>query len=379
MATRTRRKAAAAAAVVLGSLALAACGGDDDSGGGSGESASAGSGGSGASVDAAQKVVDESSSDIAFKGPAEGPEPESGKSLAVVTCAAAASGCVRVATGVEEAGKLIGWKVRVLDGQGQASGQNNAIQQAVSQGVDGIVLVAIDAKSVNQGLAAARSKDIPVVSIQADNEVGTGAGQVFAEPDSGSKVAGSALGAWTVVDSGGKAKAATLSTTELVVTRNRADSFKAEVEKCDGCEIVKQETYLLSSAIKDVPLKVNSMLQANPDMQYLFVDVAQYGALAAQAIQSAGKDVKVLSVDCNPDDLEAIRGDSPIKACAGHALETGGWAAVGALNLAFHGEADASEFVVPTKLIDKDNVPDGELWRGDFDPAAEYGKLWGVN
>ena len=378
MATRTRRTAAAAAAVVLGSLALAACGGDDESGGGSGESAS--SGGGNASVEAAQKIVDESSADIAFKGPTEGPKPASGKSLAVVTCAAAASGCVRVATGVKEAGKLLGWNVRVLDGQGQAAGQNSAIQQAVSQGVDGIVLVAIDAKSVNQGMAAAKSKDIPVVSIQADNEVGTGTGQVFAEPDSGSKVAGSSLGAWTVVDSGGKAKAATLSTTELVVTRNRADSFKAEVEKCDGCEVVKQETYLLSSAIKDVPLKVSSMLQANPDMQYLFVDVAQYGALAAQAIQSAGKDVKVLSVDCNPDDLEAIRGgNSPVKACAGHALETGGWAAVGALNLALNGETDASEFVVPTKLIDKDNAPEGDLWRGDFDPAAEYGKLWGVN
>jgi ribose transport system substrate-binding protein len=378
----TWRKPATVAAVLLGTLAFAACGGDDDDSGGSSaanttnNSAPATTGGNDA-VAAATKIADEASADIPYEGPTSGPAPQEGKSIAAITCAAAASGCVRGANGVKEAGKELGWNVRVLDGQGQASGQNAAIQQAVSQKVDGIVLIAIDAASVNQGMAAAKKAGIPVVSLQADNEVGDGPNQVTAEPTSGSKRAGESLAAWAIKDSGGKAKVATLSTTELAVTRNRKDAFSEQIAKCADCDVVKDETYLLSSAIKDVPLKVSSMLQANPDLQYLFVDVGQYGGLAAQAIQASGKDVKVLSVDCNPDDLENIKKDSPVAACAGHALETAGFAGVAALNNAFAGES-TDGFVIPTKLIDKSNLPTTSTWRGDFDPAVEYGKLWGT-
>jgi len=381
MTNRIGWRSAAAVGMAVGALAFAACGSDDDSdttaattGGGEASATTVSEGSAGD----ATAIVEEATADIAYEGPTSGPAPEPDKQIAVIPCAAAASGCVRVADGATEAAKQIGWKVRTLDGQGQASTQNSAIQQAVSQGVDGIVLVAIDSSSVSQGLAAAKQANIPVVSIQADNEVGEGANAVTAEPASGSTRAGEALGAFAVADSDGAAKVATLSTTELAVTRNRTDAFIEQVEACEGCEVVKQETYLLSSAIKDVPLKVSSMLQANPDIEYLFVDVGQFGALATQAIDQAGKDVKVLSVDCNPDDIENIANDTANVACAGHALETGGYAALAALNFAFADEtAAAEELVVPTKLITADNLPSEPVWKGDFDPTEAYAELWG--
>ncbi|WP_100810002.1 MULTISPECIES: sugar ABC transporter substrate-binding protein [unclassified Microbacterium] len=324
-------------------------------------------------------LVAQASGEIGFEGPASSPGIVPDQSIAVITCAAAAAGCVRVAEGVKAAGELVGWSVSELDGQGQAAGQNSAILQAVSQGVDGIVLVAIDSSSVSQGMSAAADAGIPVVSVQADNVVGNAPTDVYAEPVSGSLRAGEALGAYAVVESDATAKVATLSTDELAVTRNRTAGFVEQIDACSGCEVVDTQNYLLSKAVTDVPLLVSSMLQSHPDLDYIFVDIGQFGALTAQAIQSAGSEAEVLSVDCNPDDIVLIRDGAGQSACAANALGAGGWAAVAALNFAIAGEPTPEGLVVPTKLITVDNLPDTDEWAGDFDLAAEYGAFWGIN
>ena len=349
-------------------LLVAACGGADDSK----DSVST-------SDAPAAEIVDRATSDIPFEGPETSPAPTSDATIAIIECAAAAAGCVRVASGVQDAGDLLGWEVKVLDGQGQASGQNAAIQQAVSQGVDGIILAAFNSEAVSQGMTAAENAGIPVVSVEAGNPVGDGPTDVYAEPDTGAVAAGEMLAALVATDSDGKAKVATLTTDEVPVTVQRHDAFMDQIDKCTGCEVLEEQNYLLSTAIKDVPLKVKSILQANPDLQYLFVDIGQYGALAVQAIDEAGSDVKVVSVDCNADDLANIESGDTQLGCAAHGLESGGWAGVGALVFALGDEETADDFVVPTKLIVKDNLPDGDIWQGDFDPEDAYGQLWGMN
>lgn len=365
---------------VFALLGLAACGG------GSGDSESAGNSNSSdvksgvaTSDNSASDIVEAATADIPFKGPENSPKPEATAKIAVVTADAAASGSVRVANGVKSAGQVLGWDVTVFDGQGQASGQNSALQQAVSQKVDGIILSAFASETLSQGMTVAKNAGIPVVSVEADNPVGDGPTDVFAEPDSGSAAAGEMLGALVASDSDGKAKVATLATQEIAVTRNREKAFLDQIQKCDGCEVVKQDNYLLSSGLKEIPLKVKSMLAANPEIDYLFVDIGQFGALSVQAIEEAGSDTKVVSVDCNPDDLGNIKKGDIQLGCAAHALETAGFAAVASLNFGIAGEDSAGKAYVPTKLFTEDNLPSNDTWGGDFDAEQEYGELWDVN
>lgn len=358
-------------AVLVTAVGLAACSSSAGSG-----SSNPGGDTSAAAIAAAQQIVTSTSGQVAFKGPNSTPTPPSSKSIGVIVCAAAASGCTRVADGVKSAVQRLGWTAKVFDGQGLASAQNTAVQQALSQGVDGIVLVAIPSANLSQAMSAARSAKVPVVSVEADNTVGTSGADVFGEPDSGSKIGGQALGAFVISDSGGKANVGILHTTEFPSTVNRYESFKAEMDKCSGCKIASTQTYLLSSAIKDVPLMVSSILQSNPNINYMFVDIGQFGALAVQSIQSANKKVKVVSVDCNPADITNIRNGSVQIACAANGLETGGYAAVDDLTRAFTNNPPSDKLVVPTKLLMKNNLPSGDSWTGDFDANAAYSKLW---
>lgn len=369
-----KRPTFALAALVSLTLIVAGCGGSEPDTGSSG----APTGDSSAAVSDSEAIVEVDTADVPFIGPDSTPAPESDKTIAVVVCAGAASGCVRVADGVTSAAELLGWSVNVLDGQGLASAQNTAVQQAISQGVDGIVLVAIPSANISQAMTAARSADIPVVSVEADNTVGDSGTDVFAEPDSGSLQGGKDLGAFVIADSGGEATVAVLHTTEFPSTVNRYEAFVEQLGTCPTCTVADEQTYLLSSAVTDVPLQVSSILQANPDVNYIFVDIGQFGALAVQAIESANKDVKVVSVDCNPDDIQSIREGGAQVACAANGLETGGYAAIDELIRAMAGEGPSGETVVPTKLIVSSNLPDGDTWRGDFDPDEAYGELWGT-
>jgi ribose transport system substrate-binding protein len=362
----------AVAALMLAVTAACSSGSPSSSGGSGGSS-----GDSAAAVSAAQGEVDKASAPATFIGPSSTPPPPPGKTVAVVECAAAASGCVRGAEGVKQAAELLGWTVKVFDGQGQAAAQNTAVQQAISQGVDGIVLLAIPSANISSSMTAARSANIPVVSIEADNKVGTTGTDVFGEPDSGSKVGGKSLGAFVIADSQGKANVAVLHTTEFPSTVNRTDSFTEELKTCSTCTVSATQTYLLSSAISSVPLQVSSILQANPQVNYMFVDIGQFGALAVKSIQAARKNVKVVSVDCNPDDIQAIRTGTVQAACAANALETSGYAALDDLIRAFTNNPPSDQLVVPTKLLVKSNLPATDTWTGDFDPTQAYGKLWG--
>ena len=56
-----------------------------------------------------------------------------------------------VSRGVKEAAKVIGWTLRVIDGQGEISGRTAALNQAIALKPDGIVVGGFDAIEQNAG------------------------------------------------------------------------------------------------------------------------------------------------------------------------------------------------------------------------------------
>src|SRR5689334_13545740 len=65
-------------------------------------------------------------------GPTAPVKAETGKIVYVVTCASQGIGCVRAANGVVEAGGVLGWDVRVIDGRGDPAAWNAGILSAVA-------------------------------------------------------------------------------------------------------------------------------------------------------------------------------------------------------------------------------------------------------
>ncbi|MCU1580317.1 MAG: hypothetical protein JWP19_2521 [Rhodoglobus sp.] len=313
-----------------------------------------------------------------WQGPNTPTSIVAGQTVAVILCAGAAEGCVRIGDGVKEAGDAVGWTVKSYDGQGQAAVQSAAIQQAITEGANGIVLVAIDARAVGQGMSVAKAAGVPVVSVVGGNTIGTGEGQVLAEPNAQAELAGENLANWVVADSKGTAKIAMFHAPEFTDSIARYDGSKKVFDSCSTCQIVSDITYTAATSAQQIPLQTKSILQANPSIDYAWIDIGGIGQAQVQAIaeMGLGDKVKLVSFDCNALDVQNIRDANVQVACEGLGLEAGGWGAIDSLNRIFAGDATEATYV-PIRTLDAANLPSDKVWQGDFDFRAKYKQLWG--
>ena len=69
----------------------------------------------------------------AWEGPTTGPKAAGKKLIVVVSTDQRNGGARGVSEGVEEAAKVLGWDVRVIDGQGSVSARAAGISQAIAR------------------------------------------------------------------------------------------------------------------------------------------------------------------------------------------------------------------------------------------------------
>jgi ribose transport system substrate-binding protein len=368
-----------------GSLMLAACSSSKSSSGGSsstpaggGNSSAAGSTATGGGTASFQADLTKAMAAPTYTGPTTGPAPQSGKKIAVVECAAQNTGCAAAAENVKQANAAIGWSTSILDGKGNPAGASQAMISAINDGADGIVLIAIASPTIIQGMSAAKKANVPVVSVVGDNPVGTGTDQVYAEISGSTVESGKAIADYFIVHSNGKAKVASFHVASLVSTVNRYKGFINEIKKCSGCSVAADKTYGLVSQSEFTNL-IKGTINANPGIQYIFVDISQYATIAATALQQMGlqKKIGVAGVDCLPPEVQSIKGQTGEVACANARVALSGYAATNELIRAFAKEKPLDE-AYPFRLIDKSIIDkESDPYLGGFDVSQGYLKLWG--
>ena len=111
-----------------------------------------------------------------------------------------------VADGVKEAAAAIGWKLQVIDGQGQVSTRTAALNQAIALKPDGIIVSGFDAIEQNAALATVKAAGIPFVGWHATIEPGPDpATGMFANVNTRILDVANTAADLAIVDSGGKA------------------------------------------------------------------------------------------------------------------------------------------------------------------------------
>src|SRR5690606_18872734 len=73
-----------------------------------------------------------------WDGPTTGPKGAEGKTIVVLAGDMKNGGILGVANGVEEAGGILGWDIRVLDGAGSVQSRTAIFNQALTLKPDGI-------------------------------------------------------------------------------------------------------------------------------------------------------------------------------------------------------------------------------------------------
>lgn len=374
MRTGKRRVGMVLVAAVLG-VGVGACGSDSKSG----SSSAGGSNGTGsdaaasvAQFEAAAKKAMEPTAE--WIGPTEGPKAVGGKRIMFLSCSFAADGCKRPADAAKAAGKALGWDVNVVDGKFDQRVWNQAIQQAVDQKVDGIILDAIAVEAVSGAVERARKAGIPVGSFDGFNEQ-SDTGVVY-DIRSDYRAQGRSLANYAAWKGGGKATAYLLNAPEFKVCVEQIVGAQEAFEECPTCEIVKKDDFTGAEGPTRVPQLISSALAQHPNITTI---IAPYDAALLNAVPNLPESEKVTVGAYNGIKawLQLIR-DGKVAATSAEAKEWGTYAAFDNLNRVFAGQ-EPIEQKLPIRLITKENIdeiPEGQAWTGDVDYASHFAEIW---
>ncbi|MGC4019033.1 MAG: sugar ABC transporter substrate-binding protein [Muricomes sp.] len=279
----------------------------------------------------------------------------SGKKFAYCTSTLNNPFMTTIGDALKEACEANGDELVTYDPQYDQAKQISQIEDAITQGVDGIFLLPVDSDGVKNVLQTAKDKGIPVIAL--DNPV-TDVDLVAANVASDNFNAGHIVGEAMVKDFPNGAKIAVIDSPTMVACVDRFEGFQAALEEAgmtDKFEICAQQD-AQASLEKAMPIADN-MIQANPDIKafYGINDPTALGIIAALQAADKLEGIKIYGVDGSPDGKSAIEN--------GTLQVTAAQSPVGIAQTSYEnmlkvlkGETIEKDIKVETFKIDKDNV-----------------------
>ncbi len=321
-----------------------------------------------------------------WTGPTTGPIAQKGKTIVYVSADQRNGGALGVGEGVEEAGKAIGWTVRVLDGQGTVSGRSSALQQAIALKPDGIVLGTVDAKEQAELIGQATAAGIKVVGWHTVTNPGPSEEyKLFTNIATDPLDVAKAAASFAVADSAGKAGVVIFTDSTYAIAVAKSDAMAAVVKACGGCKVLDVEDTPLAEASTRMPQLTTSLLQRfGSDWTYsLSINDLTFdfmsASLSSAGVAQDGYPRNVSAGDGSEAAFQRIRTNFYQSGTVAEPLHLHGWQAVDELNRAFAG-APASGFVAPVHLVVAGNVAADGGPKNIYDPdngyRDAYAKIW---
>ncbi|MEI9412742.1 substrate-binding domain-containing protein [Mesorhizobium salmacidum] len=258
--------------------------------------------------------------------------------------------------GAQKAADAAGAKLVIFNANNVPSAQNDAIENYITQKVDGIILVAIDVNGVKPAITAAKAAGIPVVAIDAQIPNGDNVSFIGVDNTKAGADIGKFYADYVKSEMSGTAKIGIVGALNSFIQNQRLDGFKKAVtdsgqkitflDTVDGQNV--QETALSAS---------ENLMTANPDMTTLYAtgEPALLGAVSAVTSQGRTGDVKVFGWDLTKQAVQGID-DGWVVAVVQQDPAGEGKAAVEALAKLKKGEKVDPIINIPVTIVTKKNV-----------------------
>lgn len=177
--------------------------------------------------------------------------------------------------GAQEAADELGCDLTISNANNDSARQSSDIENFVSQGVDGIIVVAIDVNGVKPAVEAAQAQGIPVVAIDAELE----GVDTFVGVDN--EAAGREAGQW-MVDQGlveGK-RYGVVDAKNSFIQNQREDSFR---EVIDANGAIYTQSVNGDNVQETAANAAQDLVTAQPDLDFVYTtgEPATVGAVAA--------------------------------------------------------------------------------------------------
>ena len=320
-----------------------------------------------------------------FDGPSSGPAAAADKTIVVLAADLKNGGILGVTNGVEEASKVIGWEVRVLDGAGSVQGRTAAFGQAMALKPDGIIINGFDAVEQQAALDQASTAKIPMVSWHSGPKIGCDApGGIFANVSTDAMTVSEEAAKWAISDAGGKPGVVIFTDSTYQIAIDKADRIKETIEAMGGTVLEYVDTPIADTSTRMSPL-TTSLLQkygakwthalAINDIYFDFMGPA----LAAAGIKGDGSPKAVAAGDGSESAFQRIKTGQFQSITVAEPLNLQGWQLVDELNRAITGGACSGYVTAPAVV-----TMEGAKAMGDspiFDPENGYREaytaIWG--
>ena len=339
-------------------------------------------------VDAAKaKVASIAGAKTKWDGPTAGPKAAAAKTIVFVAGDMKNGGILGVSKGVEEAGKAIGWTVRVIDGQGSVSGRTAALNQALALKPAGIVVGGFDTTEQKVAFGTAAKSGIPLVGWHSGEKPGpnTTAG-LFANVTTTADDVSEAAALWAVADSDGKAGVVIFTDSQYAIAVYKARAMEAIIKKCPGCTVLSFEDSPIADSATRMPSLTTSLLQRFGDkwthslaINDLYFDFMG-SSLKAAGKKGDGAPKAVSAGDGSEAAYQRIRAKNYQAGTVPEPLNMQGWQIVDELNRAF-AKAPWSGYVPGVHLVTPANVGSDGGPKNLYDPdngyRDQYKRIWG--
>jgi ribose transport system substrate-binding protein len=265
--------------------------------------------------------------------------------------------------GAQKAADAAGAKLVIFNANNVPSAQNDAMENYITQKVDGIILVAIDVNGVKPAITAAKSAGIPVIAIDAQIPEGDNVAFVGVDNTKAGEDIGKFYADYVKANMAGTAKIGVIGALNSFIQNQRLDGFKKAVAD-SGQKITFLDT-VDGQNVQDVALTAaENLMTANPDMTTLYAtgEPALVGAVSAVTSQGRTGDVKVFGWDLTKQAVEGIDAGW-VTAVVQQDPAGEGKAAVEALVKLKKGEKIEPIINVPVTIVTKENV---DQFRGMF-------------
>ncbi len=389
-------------AACLASLTLvaAACGGSSSSSSspssGSSSSATAGSsaGGGGSDANSAAKAdlakyTGPVTSYPAIKPISGGVSKLKGKNIWYIPIGSAVPILNGFGVGIQGAVSKLGAQFHTCDGKFLPTTIAACINQAASQGADGVVTGYIDYALVPTAFDNLVSKHIPVlIAGEAPSGGKTDSPQLaFYDTSLSINLLQKLNDEAVIVDSGGKAKILFIGVTDSPQTLGAAAYSKQFFkDNCPGCTFT--EIDYNTASLNRVPSQVSSALISHPDTTYVISELDASAANALAGIQSAGftNKVKLSGTNGGLDSLQRIKAGQVQFADAGTSPIYLGWQFADGIARMLVGQLPVNGLGL-ARIFTKDNVggltltPEAyttNAWYGSDDFKKTFTTAWGI-
>ena len=252
--------------------------------------------------------------------------------------------------GAKEAAKAAGCDLTIANANNDSAKQGSDIENFASQGVTGIIVVAIDVNGVLPAVKAARESGIKVVAIDAQLEKGSI--ETFVGVDN--EKAGSQAGKW-MIDHGmveGKSYGV-VDARNSFIQNQREDSFRKVI---DAGGAKHTQSVNGDNVQEKAATAAQNLVTAQPNLDFVYT-TGEPATVGTAAALDAGKSTKIVGWDLTKEVIAGI--DSGlVSAVVQQDPKQEGVEAVKELK-AIIGGAEPKDFIdVPVTIVTKDNVDD---------------------